>query len=252
MHKFGLIGNPISHSKSPALFKAAYPAGEFTYDLIEAPTCNKAMELFHANGYTGINITSPFKEEIMKYVTLPDRVTALMGCANIAIKEGGEIKSYNSDYFGVKETLKEYSSGKEIKSINAMVIGAGGAGKAAALACVDLGMETILANRSAEKAEPYAKKIGAKYISLDQIPFYLKDTDLIVYSLSFRIDALKDEPLEGKLFFEANYANPQFCNQKGIEYISGKYWLYNQAIPAFKLFTGKEPDTKAMKEIMGL
>ena len=236
MHKFGLIGNPISHSKSPSLFKAAYPAGEFTYDLIEAPTCNKAMELFHANGYTGINITSPFKEEIMKYVTLPDRVTSLMGCANIAIKE----------------TLKEYLSGKEIESIKAMVIGAGGAGKAAALSCVDLGMETILANRSAEKAEPYAKKIGAKYISLDQIPFYLKDTDLIVYSLSFRIDALRDEPLEGKLFFEANYANPQFCNQKGIEYISGKYWLYNQAIPAFKLFTGKEPDTKAMKEIMGL
>ena len=121
----------------------------------------------------------------MKYVTLPDRVTALMGCANIAIKEGGEIKSYNSDYFGVKETLKEYLSGKEIESIKAMVIGAGGAGKAAALACVDLGMETILANRSAEKAEPYAKKIGAKYISLDQIPFYLKDTDLIVYTLSF-------------------------------------------------------------------
>ena len=152
MHKFGLIGNPISHSKSPALFKAAYPAGEFTYDLIQAPTCNKAMELFHANGYTGINITSPFKEEIMKYVTLPDRVTALMGCANIAIKEGEEIKSYNSDYFGVKETLKEYLSGKEIESIKAMVIGAGGAGKAAALACVDLVMETILANRSAEKA----------------------------------------------------------------------------------------------------
>ncbi|MDO4736097.1 MAG: hypothetical protein Q4B21_03670 [Bacteroidia bacterium] len=250
MLKFGLIGNPISHSKSPALFKAAYPSQEFSYNLIEAPTCAQAMELFNSLEYKGINITSPFKEDIMQYITLPDRVTSLMGCANIAIKEDGELKSYNSDYYGVKLTLEEVLSGKE--NLKAMVIGAGGAGKAAALACVDLGMETFLANRSASKAAPYAEKIGAKYISLDQIPLYIGNIDLIVYSLSFKIETLKPQSIRGKIIFEANYANPQFSTLEGIEYISGKYWLYNQAVPAFKLFTGENPDTKAMREIMGL
>lgn len=250
MLKFGLIGNPISHSKSPALFKAAYPSSDYSYTLIEAPTCAQAMELFHSLDYKGINITSPFKEDIMKYITLPDRVTSLMGCANIAIKEGNDLKSYNSDYFGVKLTLEEFLSGQE--NLKAMVIGAGGAGKAAALACADLGMKTFLANRSESKARPYAEHIGAKYISLEQIPEHIEEIDLIVYSLSFRIDSLSSDVLAGKIIFEANYANPQFSTEKNVKYISGKYWLYNQAIPAFKLFTGENPDTKAMKEIMGL
>ena len=50
MAKFALIGNPIAHSKSPALFKAAYPGSHHTYTLLEAPTCREAMERFTQEG----------------------------------------------------------------------------------------------------------------------------------------------------------------------------------------------------------
>ena len=130
--------------------------------------------------------------------------------------------------------------------------GAGGAGKAAALAVKDMGMEVYFANRSSSAAKPFAQKIGAEFVSLDHIPLLLPKADILVYNLSMEIDALKGVSLAGKIVFEANYAHPNLACKESKIYIDGRYWLYNQAIPAFKLFTGEEPDTTAMAQVLGL
>lgn len=270
MAKCGLIGNPISHSKSPALFKAAYGEGPHTYTLIEAPTCREAMERFTAEGFTGINITSPFKDEVMQYVSIPDSISTTLSSANTIISKDGKLHSFNTDYYGVKNTLEEFlaegrkkvicgeaphcgiSAGKGKDNLTAIVVGAGGAGKAAALAVKDMGMQVFFANRSSHAAAPFAEKIGAEYIPLDKIPLVLPQADIIVYNLSMEIEPLKGISLEGKIVFEANYAHPNLKNSGAGTYIDGRYWLYNQAIPAFRLFTAEEPFTPAMKEVMGL
>ena len=257
MAKCGLIGNPISHSKSPALFAAAYGTGKHSYSLIEAPTCKEAMKRFADEGFTGTNVTSPFKDEVMEHVSLPDSITSLLGSANTIISSNGKLSSYNTDYYGVKNTLETFlqADGNALeppKQLTALVVGAGGAGKAAALAVKDMGMEVWFANRSSHAAKPFAEKIGAEYIPLDSIPLLLPKTDIIVYNLSMEIDPLKDISLEGKIVFEANYAHPNLNNKGAHTYIDGRYWLYNQAIPAFKLFTGEEPCTTAMARVMGL
>ena len=257
MAKCGLIGNPISHSKSPALFAAAYGTGKHSYSLIEAPTCKEAMKRFADEGFTGTNVTSPFKDEVMEHVSLPDSITSLLGSANTIISSNGKLCSYNTDYYGVKNTLETFlqADGNALeppKQLTALVVGAGGAGKAAALAVKDMGMEVWFANRSSHAAKPFAEKIGAEYIPLDSIPLLLPKTDIIVYNLSMEIDPLKDISLEGKIVFEANYAHPNLNNKGAHTYIDGRYWLYNQAIPAFKLFTGEEPCTTAMARVMGL
>lgn len=270
MAKCGLIGNPISHSKSPALFKAAYGEGPHTYALIEAPTCKEAMERFTAEGFTGINITSPFKDEVMQYVSLPDRISSVLGSANTIISREGKLHSYNTDYYGVRNTLEEFlakggGQGRAVCStaagtasasigngLTAIVVGAGGAGKAAALAVKDMGMQVYFANRSSHAAAPFAEKSGAEYIPLEKIPLVLPQADIIVYNLSMEIEPLKGVSLEGKVVFEANYAHPNLANSGADTYISGRYWLYNQAIPAFRLFTGEEPSTPAMRKVMGL
>lgn len=270
MAKCGLIGNPISHSKSPALFKAAYGEGLHTYCLIEAPTCREAMELFTREGFTGINITSPFKDEVMQYVSLPDSISSTLGSANTIISREGKLHSYNTDYYGVRNTLEEFlakdgekgicgvdphcsiSVGKKKECLTAIVVGAGGAGKAAALAVKDMGMQVYFANRSSHAAAPFAEKIGTEYIPLEKIPLVLPQADIIVYNLSMEIEPLRGVSLEGKIIFEANYAHPNLRNSGASNYIDGRYWLYNQAIPAFRLFTGEEPFTPAMKGVMGL
>lgn len=249
MAKCGLIGNPISHSKSPALFKAAYGEGTHTYTLIQAPTCREAMHRFMEEGYTGTNVTSPFKDEVMEYVSLPDKISSILGSANTIISKEGKLYSYNTDYYGVKNTLEGFLPEG---ASTALVIGAGGAGKAAALAVKDMGLGVFFANRSSHAAGPFAEKIGVEYIPLEKIPAILPQADIIVYNLSIEIEPVKDVSLAGKIVFEANYAHPNLAHSGAMQYIDGRYWLYNQAIPAFRLFTGEEPNANAMKRIMGL
>ena len=257
MARFGLIGNPIAHSKSPALFKAAYSGGD-SYELIETESLEASMDKFLNSDFKGINVTSPYKDVVMMYVTCPDRVSALLGSANVLLKGDVdvngkvEIFSYNTDYYGVKNTIGEFVS-NEIKSV--MVIGAGGAGKAAALAVRDMGYKVYLANRSAGKVAEYAAAIGAEYIPLDAVKEVIGGVDLVIYSLSFLIDGLKGVDLRGKIVFEANYAHPVLAPECGVEsrlYIDGKWWLYNQAIPAFELFTGNTPNGLSMRKMIGL
>ena len=277
MAKCALIGNPVSHSKSPALFAAAYGTGKHSYSLIEAPTCKEAMDIFRAEGFTGTNVTSPFKDEIMDYTDLPDSISSILGSANTIISKNGKLFSYNTDYFGVKNTLEAFlpaawntgaqfcapedahphlrNTGAQFcapEKLTALVVGAGGAGKAAALALKDMGMEVYFANRSSSAAKPFAQKIGAEYVTLDHIPLLLPKADILVYNLSMEIDALKGVSFAGKIVFEANYAHPNLACKESKIYIDGRYWLYNQAIPAFKLFTGEEPDTTAMVQVLGL
>ena len=269
MAKFALIGNPIAHSKSPALFKAAYPGSHHTYTLLEAPTCREAMERFTQEGYSGCNVTSPFKDEVMQYVSLPDKISSTIGSANTIICKEGKLYSYNTDYYGVKETLADFlrNTGYSFKNSTptapavgaggagkaaALVVGAGGAGKAAALAVRDMGMEVFLANRSSDTAAPYAAKTGAEYIPLEKIPLVLPQTGIIIYNLSMEIPQLKNADLAGKVVFEANYAHPNLASSNASCYISGRYWLYNQAIPAYRLFTSEEPCTCAMRQVIEL
>ena len=252
MAKFSLIGNPISHSKSPALFKAAYGECEDTYTLLEAPTCKEAITRFTQEGFTGSNVTSPFKDDVMEYISTPDRICATLGSANTILIKDGKLHSWNTDYYGEQNTLLEHLGPGNSTPLTALVIGAGGAGKAAALAVKDMGMEVFFANRSSHAAKPFAHKIGAEYVALEQIPLLLEQTDIIVYNLSMAIPQFDGVSLEGKIVFEANYAHPNLADKGAGKYIDGRYWLYNQAIPAFRIFTSKEPCTAAMREVMGL
>lgn len=268
MLKFGLIGNPIAHSKSPALFKAAYSSTEMEYSLIEGESVEIAIKKFLDGPYRGINVTSPFKDKVMEYVTNPDRITSLLGSANVLVKSGdpskrGELLSYNTDYYGVLNTVRELLLKKEVLPENirkngirrVIVVGAGGAGKAAALAMCDAGYKVFLANRSAGKVEEYAKKIGAEYIPLDSLCQYAESADMIIYSLSFLLEQLKEVDLSEKIIFEANYANASLSPDKGIVsglYIDGRHWLFHQAVPAFLIFTGVEPNELEMRKIVGI
>lgn len=253
--KFGLIGNPIEHSLSPALFKAAYGENyEHTYELIEAEDVNAAIEKVCKGGYSGINITAPFKEEAMRYVTENERVTTLLGATNLLLMKNGNKEAYNTDYKGVKE-IASRAFGPALQK--AVVVGLGGAGKAAALALKDAGYETVICNRSLEKAASFASKIGVKYAALDQIPSLTAEKTFIAYALGVKIEQLVTKTLpKGSVLLEANYKNPAFkmeaAQNSNFKYISGIEWLISQAIPSFRLFTGQTPNVEAMRRFAEL
>ncbi|MBR5855713.1 MAG: NAD(P)-binding domain-containing protein [Bacteroidales bacterium] len=259
MSRFGLIGNPISHSKSPALFKAGYGECNHTYSLFETQTVEEAIELFKGSNIKGVNVTSPFKDAVMAFVDFPDRISSILGSANVLLKGDGEEKlfSYNTDYYGVKNTINEFLSELDSgdKKRRVAVIGAGGAGKAAALAMCDSGYEVTLVNRSAGRIKEFADLIGASYMPLDSVLEVVSNSDIIIYSLAFPVAGIESADLKGKIIFEANYAKPSLArcaNLDSVHYIDGRYWLYHQAIPAFELFTGESPNILEMRKVMGL
>lgn len=279
MNKFGLIGHPIAHSLSPALFNAAF-GEKFTYDLIEEEDFEKAFDKF-MNEYDAINVTAPFKELAFQKAD-SRKQCEVIGAANILKK--GEcnhfVTAYNSDIEGVTGALKE--AGAEIcpNKKKALVVGCGGAAMAAAYSVwFELGCDTVIVNRNFDKAQDYAtkltnKKLTSLQISADRIDSFEKhflEADIIVYTLPLAIPALTGlsrRAIRGggilmrrqkKIILEANYKDPAFTPEimkrmrrinPDITFVSGKEWLLHQAIGAYKIFTSATPNIENMRKVL--
>ena len=243
--KFGLIGHPIEHSLSPALFKAGYN-GLYPYDLIETPDFEEAYSVF-LKDYDGINVTAPFKEPAMKKADIISEECRLIGAANLLIKTPAGVKAHNSDYLGVRLLLEEISTGMASRP-KVLIVGMGGAGKAAAAAAKASGHDTVLINRT---------QYDSEILPLDDFCNEFRKADIIIYNLPVRIpqiDLLSEEDLctgDRKTILEANYRHPEFNIQHpNISYVDGKEWLLMQAVTGYEIFTGNTPDYDAMKAVI--
>lgn len=230
--KLGIIGNPVTHSQSPRLFAELCP-GRGTYDLIEEPDFEKAYARFLSD-YDAVNVTMPFKE-LAYYKCRPgsDAVRTIKA-VNILKKEGDKVMGYNSDYLGVKSILENVPA----RGMRLLVVGCGGAAKAAAVAAVDAGCCVAITNRSYEKCYSFVR-----HSSLDIAVVELKDVDLdkfdfVIYAIPAPIAELDRWSFAGKTVLEANYASPCLRDktlEDGGSYIEGKVWLREQAISGFKI-----------------
>ena len=238
MKKFGLIGHPIGHSASPALFAKAY-GGRWQYDLIEGEDFEASWQRF-LDEYQAINITAPFKEAAFRKVdvcAMPE-----LGAINIAVKEAdGKIHGYNSDFLGVLKVLQDRGFGP---GQTAVVAGFGGAGRAAAAAARVAGMDVVVCNRTR-----YTPDIRP----LDELPVLAGVADLLIYTLAFPIPELEaigvSAPGQDGLvagdgvlvagpgaILEANYREPCLAGRPG--YIPGTEWHRAQAETGYPLMTG--------------
>ena len=273
MKKFGLIGHPIEHSLSPALFKAGYD-GKYPYDLIQTADFEEAYARF-LEGYDGINVTAPFKELAIKKADILSEECQRIGATNLLIKTPNGIKAHNSDYLGLRLWIKMVSDG--LKSVlppwpqgerhstksgkgffsdhqipHILIVGLGGAGKAAAEAARSLGCNVTLMNRT-----QYTDDIRP----LSEFREAFKVADIIIYNLPVRLTELDllgpEDFFEGKKkhILEANYRNPSFDKEvierltdihPLLEYTGGETWLLMQALTGYEIFTGEKPDLEKM------
>ena len=281
MKRFGLIGHPIAHSLSPALFKAGYD-GRYPYEFIETADFEEAYQRF-LDGYDGINVTAPFKELAFAKADILSPECKTIGATNLLIKTHEGIKAYNSDYLGVRMWLSEVTEGLKRtpptpsswapppaargvarfsnplsppKAVKTLIVGLGGAGKAAAAAAESLGMEVIRMNRTVkdDRTRP-----------LDDFRECFREADIIIYNIPTAIPALNEltdndfAPGKPKFIMEANYKNPSFdeafikrmkeANPQA-EYTGGRTWLLYQAVTGYELFTGEKPDLAKMSDVI--
>lgn len=251
MKRFGLIGHPIAHSLSPALFKAGFD-GRYPYDLIETENFEEAYERFMMD-YDGINVTAPFKELAVRKADILSEECRQIGAANILIKTPDGIKAYNSDYLGVRQWLCEVVEGLNIGP-TILIVGLGGAGKAAAEAARSLGFRTILMNRT---------RFSDEIRPLEEFCRCFREADIIIYNIPMAIpqvaELTEDDYRGTKVIIEANYKNPSFDKKMtdrmiaanpDARYVSGETWLLYQALTGYELFTGEKPDPIKMAEVI--
>jgi len=231
MDKFALIGYPVAHSLSPRLFTQAYH-GRWAYELVEEPSFEGAWERFISE-YKAVNVTAPYKEPAFARANIVSDECKAIGACNILVKTADGIAAHNSDYLGVKSILAEL----DIQDGTALVIGYGGAGKAAAAAARALGYDVVICNRSTDKA-PGIRPLG-------EIPLLAKVSDVVIYNLPCAIPEV--EGMECPILLEANYRTPALSDAPGIgRYISGREWIIRQAVLGYGLMTGEAPDSDNM------
>ncbi|MDR0295848.1 MAG: hypothetical protein LBH91_06695 [Prevotellaceae bacterium] len=251
MKQFALTGISIAHSRSLQLFEAAYH-GKYTYELMPATTVAEALRMYEEKGLSGMNITTPFKEAIIPYIDIMNEDVCKIGAANIVFRRNNCWMGHNSDVHGVVNSLR--NAGINLFGADCLVLGWGGAGRAATLGLLKAGARVTVANRTVSKVEAMSAFPPVETLPLDEVLKQTEKYTVLVNALPVLPELVERIRLyPHHVLLEADYTCGilrDVARNAGTRYLSGLQWLLYQAIPAFRLFTNEEPDVAAMQLIM--
>ncbi len=242
---FAVAGNPVLHSLSPEIFKRLFRAAgmDAVYFRLAAEDVHEIMDAAGAMGLTGLNITSPFKEEVLPYLEDVDEPARLIGAVNAIVARPGGYKGFNTDHLGVIGALR--AAGVSPGGRRCVVLGAGGAARAAAYALLRAGASTLtIVNRTPNKAKAAARKLGCAYCSVKDSAEPLRECDICISCLPPGSDRSAPPALrKDSVFLAAAYRSslPALRGPVGgVTMLDGRNWLLHQALPSFRLMTGTE------------
>ena len=258
----GVAGWPVAHSRSPAMHNAALAAvglHDWRYLKLPLPPARFAevVRALPAAGFRGINVTIPHKEAALALATEPTPVAAAVGAANtLAVGSGGVVHADNTDVAGLLESLPRPPAGA-----TALVLGAGGAARAAVYALRSAGAADVMVwNRTRERAERLVAELGGRVVDAPEpaallvncTSIGLQETDTAFKSLPVRADTLgvgscvvdmvylpRDTPLIAE------------ARRRGAEVVTGLEILVAQGAASFGRWTGAAAPRTVMRDAAG-
>ena len=252
---FASTGKPIMHSISPQMHNAAF--GELginaVYIRLAAASADAALRTAKQIGMSGLNVTTPYKENFVRLMDNLDESAKGAGAVNTVKLEKGQATGFNTDGNGVSGAL--LANGVEINGKKAVVLGAGGAAMAAVHALCGNGAKVIVANRTLQKAQALARRFGCGACSLEEkeLAAALDGADIVVSALSTH-ERVVPKGMLGKnmVVLEAMYAKDSALSADakagGCKVLDGREWLLWQGVKAFEIFTGEKAPTEAMRK----
>ena len=265
MPRLAVLGNPISHSRSPAMHSAALAelglAGEWTYEAIDvAPQDFDALvRSLPDQGFAGVNATVPHKVAALALADEATDAAAKIGAANTLSFRGGLIHAANTDASAIAESLPYSPIGKR-----ALVMGAGGSARAAVWALREAGADVNVWNRTPSKAEALAAEFG--------VGLSTEDAELVVNATTVGMDSasrgetpgergdpnLKALPLfsdgiRAKVVIDLVYGSRETdlimaARAAGAATVDGLEILARQGAASLRAWTGAEPPLDVMRE----
>jgi len=270
----GVIGHPLGHSISPAIFKAAFAAAgiDATYEAwdTEPEVLEGRVNALRGADYLGANVTIPHKQAVASLVDETSDVAAKIGAVNTIVHAGGKLVGHNTDAGGFARSLKE-DAGFDAKGKRTVLLGSGGAARAVAVALIDAGASVIYV------VARQPRKIDAMVVALKPLTragttitwaywgdgsflVSMRDADLIVNctpvgtagSATAGQSPVAAELIQpGATVFDLVY-NPLdtplvvAARSRGARAVPGLGMLVYQAAESFRLWTGHDADTAAM------
>jgi 3-dehydroquinate dehydratase/shikimate dehydrogenase len=256
---YGVAGNPIRSSLSPIMMNTAFrrETVNAVYLALQANKLSDLLKLVHEIPIQGLSVTMPLKEEIMAHLEKTDPLSAKIGACNTVLRaQDGKLYGFNTDVAGITGPLEKRLS---LRGAKVLVLGAGGAARAAVFGLRDKGAEVFILNRTAETAQKLARQSGAKTIKKDAVA--KTAFDVIINATPIGMTGIKAnqlleaKDLNTKLVFDLVY-NPletpllRMARQKGIPIITGIEMFVQQGARQFEIFTGKPAPEEEMLRVV--
>ena len=244
---YGVAGDPIEHSLSPVIMNTALRRENVNgvYLPLHAKTLKELIHCVREIPLHGLSITMPYKQAMLPYLDNTDAHTAKIGACNTVVRgQDGKLYGFNTDVAGVVRPLEQRLS---IENAKVLVLGAGGAARAAVFGLKERGAEVWILNRTSAKAQKLARQAKARSIKradLRKIGFDVIINATPVGMGNTRDCPLKDDEIQANVVFDMVY-DPvethllQVARAKGIAVIPGVEMFVQQAARQFEIWTGK-------------
>ena len=232
--KFGLIGKDVRNSFS----KAIHESLGYDYDLVSLKE-DELHQFFLQKDFKGINVTIPYKQEVIKYLDVVSESVKKIGSCNCIVNKDGKLYGYNTDYDGVKYLIEKNNFDLNNKSV--LVLGTGGTCKTVSEVLKDLGVKNIyIASRS-----PKENQFSYEDVYELEVDFIVNTTPngMIGYSDNRLVDLSRFNKLEGVIDVIYNPLRTLLlldAKKQNIPYCNGLAMLVYQAIRASELFIDEE------------
>ena len=254
---YGVAGNPIRSSLSPIMMNTAFRRETVNAVYLALQTTRMAdlLKLVHEIPIQGVSITMPLKQDIIQHLEQTDPLSAKIGAVNTIRLLDGKLYGFNTDVAGIVGPLEKRM---QIRGAKVLVLGAGGAARAAVFGLKDRGAEVFVMNRTPETAQKLARQAGAKTCKKESVA--KSSFDVIINATPVgmagnKASTIIDGELNAKLVFDLVY-NPletpliHQARKQGIPFITGIEMFIQQGARQFEIFTGKPAPEEEMFRVV--
>ena len=257
---YGVAGDPIAHSLSPMIINTALRRENVNgvYVALHAKTLKDLLNCVRDIPIHGLSITMPYKEAILKHLDNSDAHTSKIGACNTVVRgQDGKLYGFNTDVAGIIRPIEQRIT---IQGAKILVLGAGGAARAAVFGLKERGAEVYILNRSAPPAQKLARQARARTVKrpdLKKLAFDLIINATPVGMGNSRETPLNENEINAKYVFEMVYDPPEtrlikLARTRGAQIIPGIEMFVHQAARQFEIWTGKPAPWDEMLRVVNI
>jgi 3-dehydroquinate dehydratase / shikimate dehydrogenase len=256
---YGVAGDPVSQSLSPAMLNAAFRRENVNavYLALHAKTIDDLTACLQDIPIAGLSITMPYKEQILKHLDKSDPWTTKIGACNTLVRsQDGNLYGFNTDVNGVVRPLEIRI---RLQGARVLVLGAGGAARAAVFGLKERGADVSILNRTSAAAQKLAKQARAKAINrtmLKKLEF-----DVIINATPAGMEGnrdplpLSEQEMKARYFFEMVYTPAEtkmtkIARARGMHVVPGSEMFVQQGARQFEIWTGKPAPLLEMQRVV--